>query len=57
MKLPQNDGTKITGTLSNSSLPTVNMEWVNVYSRWQAGYYYDPDNSYAYTQIPSTETS
>lgn len=53
----RNDGTKITGTLSSSSLPTVDMEWVNVYSKWQAGYYYDPDNDYAYTQIPSTETS
>lgn len=30
-------------------------EWVNVYSDWQAGYYYDPDNNYAYTQIPTTE--
>ena len=31
------------------------MDWVNVYSKWAAGYYYDPDNDYAYTQIPSTE--
>ena len=53
----RNDGTKITGSLSSSSLPTVDMEWVNVYSKWQAGYYYDPDNNYTYTQIPSTETS
>lgn len=30
-------------------------EWVNIYSDWQAGYYYDPDNNYAYTQIPNTE--
>lgn len=30
----RNDGTKITGTLSSSSLPTVDMEWVNVYSKW-----------------------
>lgn len=52
----KNDGTKITGTLSSSNI-TVDMEWINVYSRWQAGYYYDPDNNYAYTQIPSTERS
>lgn len=34
---------------------TLDMEWKDVYSDWVAGYYYDPDNNYAYTQIPSTE--
>lgn len=43
------------GGSSNNS--TVEMEWINVYSQWQAGYYYDPDNDFAYTQIPSTETT
>lgn len=36
--------------------PTLETEWKDVYSDWQAGYYYDPDNDFAYTQIPSTET-
>ena len=35
----------------------MDMEWTNVYSKWQAGYYYDPDNDLAYTQIPSSETT
>lgn len=35
--------------------PTLDTEWQDVYSDWAAGYYYDPDNDYAYTQIPSTE--
>lgn len=30
-------------------------EWINIYNDWQAGYYYDPDNNYTYTQIPTTE--
>ena len=37
--------------------PTLETEWEDVYSDWAAGYYYDPDNNYAYTQIPSTERS
>lgn len=37
--------------------PTIDTEWQDVYSDWAAGYYYDPDNDYAYTQIPSTETT
>lgn len=37
---------------NNNSFET---EWIDVYSEWQGGYYYDPDNNYAYTQIPSTE--
>ena len=41
---------------NNSSNTTLDTEWENVYPEWQAGYYYDPDNSYTYTQIPSTET-
>ena len=53
------DGTVATGTASgsNSTNPTLETEWVDVYSDWAAGYYYDPDNDYAYTQIPSTERS
>ena len=43
------------GTTSNN--PTLETEWKDVYSDWAAGYYYDPDNNYAYTQIPSTETT
>lgn len=43
------------GTTSNN--PTLETEWKDVYSDWAAGYYYDPDNDYAYTQIPSTETT
>lgn len=34
----------------------ITMDWEDVYSEWQAGYYYDDDNDYAYTQIPTTET-
>ena len=37
--------------------PTLETEWKDVYSDWAAGYYYDPDNDYTYTQIPSTETT
>lgn len=52
------NGQRAVGTASNSSnVPTTDMEWIDVYSAWQAGYYYDPDNDYAYTQIPSTERS
>lgn len=41
---------------SSSTSITFDMEWEEVvYSDWAAGYYYDPDNNYAYTQIPSTE--
>lgn len=29
--------------------------WEEVYSFWQAGYYYDGDNNYAYTQIDADE--
>ena len=36
--------------------PTFETEWVDVYSDWQAGYFYDPEDDYAYTQISSTET-
>ena len=43
------------GTTSNN--PTLDTEWKDVYSDWAAGYYYDPDNNYAYTQIHSTETT
>lgn len=37
--------------------PTLETEWQDVYSDWAAGYYYDPNNNYTYTQIPSTETT
>lgn len=42
---------------SGGNNPTLETEWKDVYSDWAAGYYYDPDNNYAYTQIPSTETT
>ena len=51
------------GYLTLSTLPsldgsiTLDTEWEDIYSDWAAGYYYDPDNDYAYTQIPSTETT
>ena len=53
------NGQKIVGTASGGSNnnPTLETIWEDVYSNWQAGYYYDDDNDYAYTQIPSTETS
>lgn len=35
---------------------TPNMEWVDVYSEWQGGYFYDEDDDYAYTQISSSDT-
>ena len=51
-------GQQVVGTGgSNSNNPTLDTEWKDIYSDWAAGYYYDPDNDYAYTQIPSTETS
>lgn len=51
-------GLQVTGTgQGGSNNPTLETEWEDVYSDWAAGYYYDPDNDYAYTQIPSTETS
>ena len=57
--LPQTGGGTVrfyeNGGASNNR--TLDTEWVDVYSDWAAGYYYDPDNSYAYTQIPSTETT
>lgn len=40
---------------ATSNNPTLETEWKDVYSDWAAGYYYDPDNDYAYTQIPSSE--
>ena len=52
------NGVQTTGTASGSgNNPTLDTEWKDVYSDWAAGYYYDPDNDYAYTQIPSTETT
>lgn len=58
--LPQTGGGTVRfyedgGTTSNN--PTLETEWKDVYSDWAAGYYYDPDNDYTYTQIPSTETT
>lgn len=58
--LPQTGGGTVRfyengGAVSNN--PTLDTEWKDVYSDWAAGYYYDPDNDYAYTQIPSTETT
>lgn len=35
---------------------TTDMEWTDVYGEWAAGYFYDPDNSYAYTQISASDT-
>lgn len=49
-------GQRVLGTGSTGgNNPTLETEWKDVYSDWAAGYYYDPDNDYAYTQIPSTE--
>ena len=42
---------------SGGNNPALDTEWQDVYSDWAAGYYYDPDNNYTYTQIPSTETT
>lgn len=51
-------GQQVVGTGgSSSNNPTLDIEWKDIYSDWAAGYYYDPDNDYAYTQIPSTETT
>lgn len=51
-------GQQVVGTGETSSNnPTLDTEWKDIYSDWAAGYYYDPDNDYAYTQIPSTETT
>lgn len=44
-------------TSTSGNNPTLETEWKDIYSDWAAGYYYDPDNDYAYTQIPSTETT
>ena len=49
--------TEIDALIPSGNSTLIDMEWEDVYSDWQAGYYYDPDNDYAYTQIPSTETS
>ena len=52
------NGVQTTGTASGSgNNPTLETEWKDVYSDWVAGYYYDPDNDYSYTQISSTETT
>ena len=51
------NGTRTVGVsqaVTNNN-PTLDTEWEDVYSDWAGGYYYDPDNDYAYTQIPSTE--
>ena len=51
------NGTRTVGisqAVTNNN-PTLDTEWEDVYSDWAGGYYYDPDNDYAYTQIPSTE--
>lgn len=48
---------KIKDRQNGSNNPTLETEWQDVFSDWAAGYYYDPDNNYAYTQIPSTETT
>lgn len=51
-------GERVLGTgRANNNNPTLETEWKDIYSDWAAGYYYDPDNDYAYTQIPSTETT
>ena len=50
-------GNAVAGGGGDGLNPTLETEWVDVYSDWAAGYYYDPDNDYAYTQIPSTETT
>lgn len=49
--------TAIPTTSTGGNNPTLDTEWKDIYSDWAAGYYYDPDNDYAYTQIPSTETT
>lgn len=49
--------TAIPTTSTGGNNPTLDTEWKDIYSDWVAGYYYDPDNDYAYTQIPSTETT
>lgn len=49
------NGQRSVGTAVNN--PILNLIWEDVYSDWVAGYYYDPDNDFAYTQIPTTETT
>ena len=36
--------------------PRIDMTWVDVYSEWQSGYFYDDLNNLEYTQISETET-
>jgi len=55
--LPNGDTYNIKDTVArNGSGPTLDLVWEDVYSDWQAGYYYNPDDDYAYTQISSSET-
>ena len=34
----------------------ITMSWIDVYSEWQGGYFYDDLNDFAYTQIDENET-
>lgn len=35
----------------------ISMAWKNVYGYWAAGYYYNPTDNYAYTQMDASETN
>lgn len=41
---------KVKGYVDNR-IVEVKTWWEDIYSDWQAGYYYDENNNYAYTQI------
>lgn len=50
-----------TGGISIGDAPFVpnckiSMDWQDVYGFWTSGYFYDPTNNYAYTQIPAGDT-
>ena len=44
---------KVKGYVDNK-IVEVETWWEDIYSDWQAGYYYDENNNYAYTQIPTS---
>lgn len=35
----------------------ISMAWKNVYGFWKAGYYYNPTDDYAFTEMPQSETT
>ena len=46
------DGMQVTGTgQSGDNNPTLDLEWQDVYSDWQAGYYYNPDDEWSIASV------